>query len=59
MPDSLANINCLEMYLVSIERSSQGLLGTIKTIKIAEELIKIGPNKVCNNKIMLLWKIGT
>jgi len=34
------------MYLVLIERSSQGLLDTIKTIDIIKELIEIGPNEV-------------
>ena len=48
MPNSSANIDFLETYLVSIERSSKGLLGTIETVEIVEELMEIGPNEVCD-----------
>jgi len=44
----LANIDCLEMWLVLIKRSFQELSGAIKTVKIINELVKIGLNKVCD-----------
>jgi len=39
-----------------IERSFQELFGTVETIKIIEELIEIGPNKVCNKNKFRLGK---
>jgi len=53
LPNSLANIDCLKTYLVSIERSFQGLSGVIKTIEIIKELVEIGPNEVYNKEIVL------
>ena len=44
----LANIDCLEMWLVLIKRSFQELSGAIKTVKIINELVKIGLNEVCD-----------
>jgi len=45
------------MWLVSIERSFQGLLGAIKTVRIVKELIEIWLNEVCdrNNPIGIKW----
>ena len=48
LPNILAITDCFEMWLVSIKRSFQGLLGAIKTMGIIEELMEIWPNKVCN-----------
>jgi len=39
------------MYLVSIERSFQGLSGAVKTIEIVKELAEIGLNEVCDMKL--------
>jgi len=48
LPNILANIDCLEMWLTSIERSFQGLSVAIKTVRIDEELMEIWPNEVCD-----------
>jgi len=41
LPNSLAIIDCLKTWLVSIERSFQGHLGAIETVGIVEELVEI------------------
>ena len=38
------------MWLVSIERSFQGLSVAIKTVRINEELMEIWPNEVCDTE---------
>ena len=38
----------LEVILVAIERSFQGLFVAIETVRIDEELMEIWPNKVCD-----------
>jgi len=38
------------MWLVLIERSFQGLLGTIETMRIIEELMEIWLNEVCDRE---------
>ena len=49
--DISAIIDCLKMWLVSIKRSSQGLLGAINNMRKFEELMEIWLNEVCNNNI--------
>jgi len=48
LPDISANIDCLKMWLVLIKRFFQGLSIAIKTVRIVEELVKIGLNEVCD-----------
>ena len=38
------------MWLVSIERSFQGLFVAIETMRIVKELMEIWPNKVCDRQ---------
>ena len=49
LPNILAIIDCLETWLVSIERSFQGLSIAIETVRINEELMEIWPNEVCDS----------
>jgi len=37
------------VWLVSIERSFQGLSIAVETVRIIEELVEIWPNEVCDN----------
>jgi len=48
LPNISANTDRLEMWLVLIERSFQGLFVAIETVKIDEELMEIWPNEVCD-----------
>jgi len=43
-------------YLVLIKRSSEGLLGTIETVEIIEELTEIGPNEACDRLVIISLK---
>ena len=53
LPNISAIIDRLETWLVSIERSFQGLSVAIETVRIDEELMKIWPNEVCDKWDML------
>ena len=46
--NTLANIDYLEMWLASIERSFRGLSVAFKTVRIVEELMEIWLNEVCD-----------
>ena len=48
LPNISAIIDCLKMWLVSIERSFQGLSVAIETVRIDKELMEIWPNEVCD-----------
>jgi len=48
LPNISANTDCFEAWLVSIERSFQGLSVAVKTVKIVEELVEIWSNEVCD-----------
>ena len=48
LPDISADIDHLETWLVSIERSFQGLSRAVETVEIVEELVKVGLNEVCD-----------
>ena len=48
LPDISADIDCLETWLISIQRSFKGLSRAIETVKIIKELVEIGLNEVCN-----------
>jgi len=48
LPNISSNTDYFEMWLVSIERSFQGLSVAIETVRIIEELMEIWPNEVCN-----------
>ena len=48
----MANIDCLETWLESIERSLLGLSIAFETVRIVEELIEIWPNEVYNTKTL-------
>ena len=50
LPNISAIIDLLEMLLVSIERSFQGLSVAIKTVRIDEELMEIWLNEVCDKR---------
>jgi len=53
LPNISAIIDCLETYLVSIERSFQGLSVAIETVRIDEELMEIWPNEVCDSIVLV------
>ena len=44
----MANTDHFEVWLVSIERSFQGLSVAVETVRILEELVEIWPNEVCD-----------
>jgi len=48
LPNISAIIDRLETWLVSIERSFQGLFVAIEIVRIDEELMEIWPNEVCD-----------
>jgi len=48
LPNISAITDHFKMWLVSIERSFQGLLGAIKTVGIVKELMEIWLNEVCD-----------
>jgi len=48
LPDISADIDCLETWLISIQRSFKGLSRAIETVEIIKELVEIGLNEVCN-----------
>ena len=48
LPNISANTDHFEAWLLSIERSFQGLSVTIETMRIVEELVEIWPNEVCD-----------
>ena len=48
LPNILANTDHFKAWLVSIKRSFQGLSIAIETVRIAEELVEIWPNEVCD-----------
>ena len=55
LPNISAIIDRLETWLVSIERSFQGLSVAIKTVRIDEELMEIWPNEVCDIVLILYY----
>jgi len=48
LPDISADIDHLETWLVSIERSFQGLSRAVEIVEIVKELVKVGLNEVCD-----------
>jgi len=48
LPNILANTDCFEAWLVSIERFFQGLSVAVETVRIIEELVEIWLNEVCD-----------
>jgi len=48
LPNILAITDCFKTWLVSIERSFQGLPVAIKTVGIVKELMEIWLNEVCD-----------
>ena len=50
LPNISANTDRFETWLVSIERSFQGLSVAVKTVRIVKELVEIWLNEVCDRE---------